>query len=389
MNDNYILMHKHDPCGVVAIDRDSGALTDFAATYKKHLPFLGNADLSLMKIWWNHRAVPGTRRDIADIMRMAGCSSNMQYLAKNLALSVTDTYWICPADVELSWDEVSLYRAAEDEGGIIPYNNGTSFDPNASLGGQMDKYWDLSMGTPLLVKKAYENYGQQSINELFATELHERQSAVIPFVRYQQMCSDDNGVLACCDAFTSEKIEFVSAYEVLRSRKLKNNVSDFDQYIDICVENGLERKVMQDFMDYMLLSDFAITNVDEHLQNFGILRDSDTMKLLGPAPIFDSGNSMFFNNNGKTPLSREEILLKKINSLHTSEEKMLKHIGNRKILKTELLPTRAEVKDFYESYGVPEERAEFIAGSYDNKMSMLKEFQKGISISLYHEREKR
>lgn len=79
--------------------------------------------------------------------------------------------------------------------------------------------------------------------------------------------SDDNGILTCCNAFTSEGVEFVSAYEVLRSRKLRKDRSDYDQYIDICEENGLSRETMQDYMDYLILSDFAITNIDEHLQN--------------------------------------------------------------------------------------------------------------------------
>ena len=27
--------------------------------------------------------------------------------------------------------------------GKVPYYNATSYDPNASLGGQLEKYWDL------------------------------------------------------------------------------------------------------------------------------------------------------------------------------------------------------------------------------------------------------
>ncbi len=54
----------------------------------------------------------------------------------------------------------------------IPYHNETSYDPNASLGGQMDKYWDMSGETPELVKESYRFYGQQSLNEEFATIFH-------------------------------------------------------------------------------------------------------------------------------------------------------------------------------------------------------------------------
>ena len=136
MNDNYLLMHKDIQCGVVAIDRISGALSEFSVIDPEHAPFLGNANENNMKTWWKHRAVPGSRTDMAEIIRKAGCDSNLDYLAKNLALSITDTYWICPLDLELSWDDVNLHRRSLNDQGILSYQNGTSYDPNASLGGQ-------------------------------------------------------------------------------------------------------------------------------------------------------------------------------------------------------------------------------------------------------------
>ena len=388
MNDNFILMHKTAPCGVLAVDRASGALTEFTLIDKQYAPFLGNANDELMKIWWNHRAVPESRKDMEVVVRLAGCDNNSGYLAKNLALSLTDTYWICPADIELAWEDINLYKLSGNVQSIVPYHNGTSYDPNASLGGQMNKYWDVSNSVPVLVKKAYEYYGQQSINELFATELHSRQNSGVPFASYYKRPADDNAVLACCDSFTSEHIEFVSAYEVLSSRKLKTSISDYDQYLDICEENGLDRDMMQHSMDYMVLSDFAITNIDEHLQNFGLLRDADTMELIGPAPIFDFGNSMFFNERSSRPISRHEILEITISSLHTSEEKMLRHLRDLTVVERQLLPTPEETEAFYYSHGLSEERAAFVAGCYKNKLDMLSDLQRGIKISLYHEKQR-
>ena len=85
MNDNYLLMHKDIQCGVVAIDRISGALSEFSVIDPEHAPFLGNANENNMKTWWKHRAVPGPRTDMAESIRKAGCDSNLDYLAKNLA----------------------------------------------------------------------------------------------------------------------------------------------------------------------------------------------------------------------------------------------------------------------------------------------------------------
>ena len=119
------------------------------------------------------------------------------------------------------------------------------------------------------------------------------------------MHTDMGSVLVKCPSFTSEDIEFIPAYEVVSSTKNSNNVALYDKYIDICVANGIDRGVMQDYMDYLVLSDFVISNTDEHLLNFGILRNADTMELLGPAPIFDSGNSMFFFLTRERNLTQE------------------------------------------------------------------------------------
>lgn len=386
MEDKYYLMHKNTICGAATVEREYGTLIKFQPIDSRYTPFLGNADIRLMKIWWKYRAVPGSRKEMEEVIRRSGCDSNMEYLAKNLALSLTDTYWICPAELELSWDDVNLYKHALSENEIVTYHNATSYDPNASLGGQMSKYWDVSGERPILVKKASAYYGQQSINEFFASEVHRRQATDISYVRYYSRDAEDNTILSCCEAFTSDTVEYVTAYEVLRSRKLRNDRSDYDQLIDICEENGINRDVMQRFMDYLVLSDFAISNTDEHLQNFGVIRDADTMELIGPAPIFDSGNIMFYNEMGTRPLSRVDLLERKISSLYTSEEKMLGRVRYRDILDIDKLPLPDEVQEYYHSYGIPEERAEFIAGSYSNKLSLLKDFQSGKDVSLYKDR---
>lgn len=51
------------------------------------------------------------------------------------------------------------------------------------------------------------------------------------------------------------------------------------------------------FEDYasMMVFDALICNTDRHLTNFGVLRNSHTGDVLGMAPVFDNGRSLFFN----------------------------------------------------------------------------------------------
>lgn len=384
--EKYILLHKNDPCAVLGIDEDNGALTYASIQRQELAPFLGGANVRLMKKWWEARAVPGSRRDMEQIIRDAGCINSQGYLAKNLALSLTDTYWICPSDMDLHWSDVSLYSYGQSRVKKIPYHNATSYDPNASLGGQMDKYWDLSTVIPELVKNSYRFFGQQSLNELLAAEIHRRQGAGIPYVNYTVEHTEDGGISCRCQAFTSDKQEFVSAYEVLSSEKISNSVSGYDAFIQIGEKHGVDHELLQNFMDYQTAIDFVISNTDRHLNNFGLLRDTSSLQMIGPAPVFDCGNSMFYADLPARPYSRAQLLSRKITSFHDKEEKMLRHIRNKQLVRYDLLPEPGEISDFYERHGVPSSRAEIIAGSYANKLSLFRDFQQGKTISFYQEK---
>ena len=153
------------------------------------------------------------------------------------------------------------------------------------------------------------------------------------------------------------------------------------------MKQGLDEEYVREFLDYQILTDFVITNTDRHLYNFGAIRDPDTLRLTEMAPIYDSGNSMFFRDPFAAR-SRTSILKIRITALREKEEQMLKLVSDRSLVQADLLPSPKEILELYSEYGIPEEKAEMISGGYGLKLDMLREFQKGITISLYHEQSK-
>lgn len=365
----YFLMHKDQECGTLILDEQSGKIIKYQDNGNGMSTYLGTADIEKIRKWWGLRAISDSRFN----KQTTDCNNAKIYLAKNLGLSIADTYWIKPVEVSLSFNDVKLI------------NSKSPFDPNASLGGQMKKYWDLTQKTPTLVKKSSNYLGQQCINEVFATMLHERQGTVIPFVRYTTSSVDSTQCK--CSTFTSEHIEFVSAHEVLESQKTRNEQSLYDKFISICESNNID---IRDFIDYQIMTDFIINNTDRHFLNFGVLRDTSTMKLIGPAPIFDSGNSMFFNDDRKIVHTRVSILKQQISGFYKTDEKILKKVKNHNLVNADLLPTPSEVKvkEFYSNAGIPEEKSSVISKNYEIKLQLFSEFQKGKTISLYKERRK-
>ncbi len=383
MKTEYLFMHKNIPCGFLRIDPDDGALEELKIIERDHMPYIGTADLKKMKQWWQNRAIPGGRGNLRHILEKAGCGNTQEFLAKNLALSISDTYWICPVDLDLTWNDVKLYNAETNS--IIAFHNMSSYDRNASLGGEMNKYWDMNSNPPVLVKTAGLYHGQQAVNEAFACLIHDRQDTDVPFVKYLTERTEEGDAISQCDAFTTEEKELVPAYEILSAEKKENSRSLYDEYIMLCSNHGIDVREMQKFMDYQTLSDFVISNTDRHLMNFGVLRDPETLKFLGPAPIFDSGNSMFFAD-GKRRYTRVDILNRKISSIHSREEAMLKHVKHRDILRSDLLPAEQEVMEFFSSHGIPEDKAQVIAANYSIKCELLSDFQNGKRISYYLEK---
>lgn len=386
MKKKYILMHKNDQTASLILDDTTNQIEGYQSMQADKAPFLGTCDLTKIRKWWQMRAVPASRKTMQDMIRRAGYLNSSEYLAKNLAISVTDAYWICPINSNLEYEDVKLTNLTYVNVDKVPLHSDTSYDVNASLGGQMDKYWDLNFRPPVLVKKATTHFGQQAANEVFATILHTMQKTDIPFVSYRAERAEDGGLLCKCKAFTSDRKEFVPAYEVLHSEKIPNNMNYYQSYINICVKHGLDLDVIQRFMDYQTLTDFLLSNEDEHLCNFGVLRDPDTLEFLGPAPIFDSGNSMFYQDDRKTPYKRSELLKRPITSFYATEEKMLSNVKDANVVDLDRLPSVDQAMEFYTKAGLPEVYASCICQNYQTKVDMVHDLQSGKKLSFYNEK---
>lgn len=144
----YTLMHKNRECGSLLYDENSGRILSYCDFGNGCSPYLGNSDFQKICKWWEMRAIPASRSAMKEIIHKEGFRiDNRIYLAKNLALSLTDTYWIRPKDIPLTFDQLKYH------GRNMPYHNAASYDPNASLGGQMDKRGILIMMCLFLLKK--------------------------------------------------------------------------------------------------------------------------------------------------------------------------------------------------------------------------------------------
>lgn len=340
----YYLMHKDIPVCLMEIS-DDGVLGNVRRNEAAaaHFPLGGQMNNMKFHDWWRDRAIPKTRHGVRSALQKLGYASTNSILVNNLALSLSDCYWIKPRGAELTWKDTNLFtNDFVDTFGEITLNTDhvvdlrrkTRFDCAASQG-ELQKKWCIDEnGRRYMIKGNYGQSYQQSLNEIFATKLHEQQefsnyTAYIP-VRVQ-VDGNIDGLGCMCYDFCSENMECISAWELLQTIKIKQNESYYYPLKKVCLSLGMAEQDFTNFMDYQIMTDFLLTNTDRHMNNIAVMRDPDTLQILGFAPIYDSGNSMFYNIPYEA-LSQVRLNDIKTHSFVESERKLLQYVQNRSLV---------------------------------------------------------
>ena len=374
---SYELMHKDDVVASLQLDDLSGAILKVTpGTNPELLPLGGSQGADSLRKWWLRRAVPISQGNIAALLQREGIPSTQSLLVRNLGLSLSDHYWIRPQKSDLTWREVSPFSNAF--GDLLETASTQFYSPEAALQGDLIKKWVIVDDTRCLLKGNRGANSQQSLNEVLASMLHEKQG-FSNHVRYRPVkftgsASEQYGCI--CEDFASETLEFIPAIDVVDSEKKDNAVSTYEHFIYVCAEHGLSEQEVRGFLEYQVLTDFVLTNTDRHLNNFGILRDSQTLKFVRMAPIFDSGNSMFWDAP-RLP-ERSDCTEITVNSFRKTETELLKLVTDRSRVHMDLLPSREEIAELY----AKDDSIAFVDSiltGYEKKTMLLEQFmEKGI-----------
>ena len=381
----YDLMHKNDVVASLQLDDLSGAILKVTPSASPELlPLGGSQGADSLRKWWLRRAVPISQGNIAALLQREGIPSTQSLLVRNLGLSLSDHYWIRPQKSDLTWREVSPFSNAF--GDLLETASTQFYSPEAALQGDLIKKWVIVDDTRCLLKGNRGANSQQSLNEVLASMLHEKQG-FSNHVRYRPVkftgsASEQYGCI--CEDFASETLEFIPAIDVVDSEKKDNAVSTYEHFIHVCTEHGLSEQEVRGFLEYQILTDFVLTNTDRHLNNFGILRDSRTLKFVRMAPIFDSGNSMFWDAP-RLP-ERSDCTEIAVNSFRKTEAELLKLVTDRSRVRMELMPSREEIADLY----AKDDSIAFVDSiltGYEKKKALLEQFmEKGILAQTHRKR---
>ena len=251
--------------------------------------------------FFNNRLIPYSRRDFKQMLSELEIESNEELAQKSYYLSLSDQYWICNlADMGKIWrEDINFFTNEYDQaigmrlmtGSKALNKHSNSVSPDSTTNGELPKRWVRRGNKNFLEKAGTGTEEQEPLNEVLASEICRRLG--IKFVPYELEIRDENYICVCPD-IADEDTELVPMASVYQDIKLTHGIKyDFAKLVERCDFLGIPN-VEIDMLKIILL-DFIIANEDRHSYNLAFLREAESLKWLGVAPVYDSGKSMFLN----------------------------------------------------------------------------------------------
>lgn len=322
-----VLMHKNTAVAELFLNDSKGFIGKiYQVCHPEHLPVgvsvrKGTVNREELNEWWINHSIPASRSGIREALEKLNLSDTAVLLMKCFGLSLSDQYWICPEGSDLSWDKINFFDHpfSDDIGDVLfgiskKEKNFDFSSPDNTAEGNLQKRWKIIDGKRCLIKAGSSPFRQQPFNEVIACRI--MQLLGIPHVRYDVIW-DDGYPYSVCEDFVSADTELISAWRIMMTEKRDNSTSVYAHFVKCCKALGVCDVVHH--LDQMIVIDYIIANEDRHLNNFGLIRNADTLEWIGFSPIFDSGSSLGFDKVPYEIMSGKDITCKPFKKHHEQQ----------------------------------------------------------------------
>lgn len=247
--------------------------------------------------WFRGRGIPSWRDRLDLLLHRLNITVPTELLDKAFGLSLSDQYWLKPFNSDIKYDDINFFdndfdyseflEASLSKNSKTITKESSLKTPNNTTDGMLKKAWIIENGTRYLLKGGYKNEILQPFNEALASEICK--CLGFNHVEYTLDTYKDI-VVSKCPCFINKNTEFVTCHQIRNDMVRNDDERDYEDYIKKLEEKGIKNARIE--MENMFILDFIIMNEDRHLNNFGIIRDVNTLKWLGVAPIFDNGMAL-------------------------------------------------------------------------------------------------
>lgn len=241
------------------------------------------------------RRIPDTRQDKDIILKNIQGKSLYELSLAYFGLSLSDQYWIKEKNDSVEWKDINFFQNdfSQDMGLFMFGKSDSSFSlktPNNTSDGWLKKAWIIDDDKRMLVKGSSKPYYQEAFNEKIAYEIS--QILGINHIKYEIKNIGDK-YCSVCENFIDENTELIPVNAIVHNTQKPNHISMYEFVVEELQKLGISDAKTK--IDDMLLLDYIIFNEDRHFNNFGFIRNVETLEIKNMAPIYDSGTSLFYN----------------------------------------------------------------------------------------------
>ena len=288
-----VLMNKNTPVLEAEYMSGVGVFTNIYALYNTdYMPYHLCVSCVELSEWFKNRGIPSFRDRLDLLMHRLNVHAPSELLDKAFGLSLSDQYWLKPKDLDISYDKINFFEndfeyapfrdASLSKNSDCIQNESSLYSPNNTTDGMLRKAWIIEDGIRYLLKGGYKNETLQPFNEVLASEICRRLG--FDHVEYSLAIYKDM-VVSKCPCFIDVNTELVTGRQIM-----DDSIDDYESYIKKLESEGIEDARIK--MENMFILDYLMLNEDRHLNNFGIIRNVNTLKWVDVAPIFDNGQSL-------------------------------------------------------------------------------------------------
>lgn len=305
---------------------------DLLPLYLKRMP---NADM-----WLETRAIDSHRansRLLKKALRLAE-KDDVSTVAHVNAATITDNYWIRPIGSDLTYNDVKFsddyFSNLALKGNYDSFNKAAnskkSRTPELTNVGSFEKCWKLRDNKWWMYKKATHN---EMFSEIFVYELGKELGFNMAI--YER----GSGFIKSLDFTKGASVNFEPASTFM---------GDNEDYLDVIKAlKGICPAAIPDYIR-MIFMDTITANPDRHTNNFGLLRDTKTGKIIGFAPNYDNNMALIARGYPSNPKASDIMisLFKEVIGEYPEYEKYIPVLTEktvRKILEKINMKVRTQV----------------------------------------------
>lgn len=304
-----ILMNKNNEVLFANYDTATGVFTEIYDVFNiDYAPYIlnsfyvkGDINNTIFRTnlseWFKGRGIPSWRDKLDLLLHRLNVNAPCELLNKAFGLSLSDQYWLKSSNTNIKYEDINFFdndfdyaefmEASLSKNSQIIKKISSLKTPNNTTDGMLKKAWIIENNTRYLLKGGYKNDTLQPFNEFLASEICKRLG--FNHVEYTLDTYKDT-IVSKCPCFITKDTELITCHQIMNNIKIPNNETYYEEYIKILEEKGIKDARIK--LENMYILDFLIMNEDRHLNNFGIIRDVNTLKWLDIAPIFDNGQSL-------------------------------------------------------------------------------------------------